>query len=643
MMNHLFLAAAAGGNIKQQTLSAALGVLIVMAILILGIGVVLEVMRMRTRGSAQRKLLRTLTIPVYVVGALIVVFTIICGNRINSLQSTQVQNPTQNSTNASVSNPTSGTVPTTIPTTGSAPTTPTKPANPTFAVKPHSTTNSDPSNWNIKWEINVNGNFVPNYQRTEHISFGNADSYFALPGIAGFRGNNYRNGATYGTVNVVNKTVTEAWQREISSLPKASSGSWTGAGWTGQPLVVQWDEETKANMNLKPEAKAKKDLVEVIYATLDGNIYFYDLKTGEYTRDPLYIGMAFKGAGALDPRGYPIMYVGSGDRTREGKEPRMFIINLIDCSIMYEYGHVKEFNTRSWRAFDASPLVDAETDTLIWPGENGLLYTIKLNTNYNKSAGTLTINPDKPVLNRYMTSLNTDPGNDLGMENSPIIVENYLYVGDNRGTYFCVDLNTMKLVWAQEIKDDQNATAIFEWGDDGRGYIYLGTSMEYCKDETGENGTCYMYKLDAITGEIIWEVPWNKIIYNKNVSGGVLSTPLLGQKGTEFEGMIFFHVAKSPSEYEGTLMALDTATGNVLWQKNMKYCWSSPVAIYSEDGKAYMFLCDSVGNGLLMDGKTGNVLDSVPLGSNVEASPIVFNNMIVVGTRGQKVFGIKIS
>jgi hypothetical protein len=50
-----------------------------------------------------------------------------------------------------------------------------------------------------------------------------------------------------------------------------------------------------------------------------------------------------------------------------------------------------------------------------------------------------------------------------------------------------------------------------------------------------------------------------------------------------------------------------------------------------------------VGNGLLMDGRNGEVLNSVPLGSNVEASPIVFNNMIVVGTRGQKVFGIKIS
>ncbi len=627
------LSVVANDTALQQALRSAVLILAILLGLLVVIAAVLEVFRANSRQRAQRQLLRTLTIPVYFVAVVVLAFTILCGVRINKLDSIQMEQPSSSS-DVVGSSPTS-----TPPTfsTSPAPTQPPAPTVPTFPYAPHSTDKSNPANWNINWEINVNGSFVSSYQRPESISFGSGDSYFALPGVSGFRGNNYRNSATYGTVNVSNKKLTKVWEMQISALPKASSGSWTGAGWTGQPLVVQWDEETKAIMNLYPAKKAKANLVEVIYATLDGNIYFYDLETGDYTRDPLYIGMAFKGAGALDPRGYPIMYVGSGDRTREGKEPRMFIISLIDCSIMYEYGHVKEFNIRSWRAFDASPLVDAETDTLIWPGENGLLYTIKLNTSYDKAAGTLSINPDKPVFNRYMTSLNTSPSNDLGMENSPIIVENYLYVGDNRGTYFCVDINTMELVWAQEIRDDQNATAIFEWGDDGQGYIYLGTSMEH------SDGTCYMYKLNALTGEIVWEVSWDNIVYNKNVSGGILSTPLLGQKGTDFEGMIFFHVAKSPSEYEGTLMALDTDTGNVIWKKNMKYCWSSPVAVYSESGKGYMILCDSVGNAMLIDGKTGTTLDTIGLGSNIEASPVVFNNMLVVGTRGQKVFGIKIS
>ena len=637
-MNNLFyplpvLSAVADNAAFRQALGSALTVFVALLVFVAILAVVLEIMRSRSNRPSQRRLLRTLSVPVYLVAVVVLVFVILCGTRLGNLDNIQLEQPSSNMTS-------SGTISTSTPPSSSAPpatSLPPAPTEPSFATTPHSTDKSNPSNWNIKWEINVNGSFVDNYTRPENIHFGMGDTYFALPGVAGFRGNNYRDSATYGTVNVTAKKLTAIWQREISALPKASSGAWTGAGWTGQPLVVQWDEETKAIMNLKPEAKAKKDLVEVIYATLDGHIYFYDLQTGEYTRDPLFVGMAFKGAGALDPRGYPIMYVGSGDRTREGQYPRMYIISLIDCSIMYQYGHEKEFNIRSWRAFDASPLVDAETDTLIWPGENGLLYTIKLNTNYNKAAGTISINPDKPVFNRYMTDLNTNPSQDLGFENSPIIVENYLYVGDNRGTYFCIDINTMKLVWAQKIKDDLNATAIFEWGENGQGYLYLGTSMEY------SDGTCYMYKLNAITGEIIWETAWDNIVYNKNVSGGVLSTPLLGKKGTDYEGMIFFHVAKSPSEYEGVLMALDTETGKVIWKKNMKYCWSSPVAVYSEDGKAYMIICDSVGNMHLIDGKNGNILDTVGLGSNIEASPVIFNDMLVVGTRGQKVFGVKIS
>ena len=46
--------------------------------------------------------------------------------------------------------------------------------------------------------------------------------------------------------------------------------------WTGQPLLVQWDDNVRNIMNINPEKKSKRDLVEVIYATLDGHIYFLD-------------------------------------------------------------------------------------------------------------------------------------------------------------------------------------------------------------------------------------------------------------------------------------------------------------------------------------------------------------------------------
>jgi len=44
----------------------------------------------------------------------------------------------------------------------------------------------------------------------------------------------------------------------------------------------------------------------------------------------------------------------------------------------------------------------------------------------------------------------------------------------------------------------------------------------------------------------------------------------------------------------------------------------------------------------LIEGKSGKILDKIPLGGNIEGSPAVYDNMIVVGTRGQQIYGIRI-
>jgi outer membrane protein assembly factor BamB len=45
----------------------------------------------------------------------------------------------------------------------------------------------------------------------------------------------------------------------------------------------------------------------------------------------------------------------------------------------------------------------------------------------------------------------------------------------------------------------------------------------------------------------------------------------------------------------------------------------------------------------LLDGKTGELLDTVSLEANVEASPAVFGNMVVVGTRARTFSGLEIN
>ena len=507
------------------------------------------------------------------------------------------------------------------------------PTEPPVIFAPAMSDSSNPENFGITWEIFEGETALETYSRPEPISFGEGDDYFALPGIATFRGNNYRNNATYGTASVSSGTLTKVWSHGIGKLD-----DWGGCAWTGQPLLVQWDEETKSIMNLYEKKKAKEDLVEVIYATLDGRIHFYDLADGTETRDAIKIGMNFKGAGALDPRGYPLLYVGSGLYTHN-KEPRMYVISLITGEILYQHGNLDPVMLRNWSAFDSSPLVDAETDTLIWPGESGVLYTIKLNTVYDKAAGTISVSPDAPVKTRYSSSY-SESGRYLGYESSVSIVDNFLYVSENGGLLQCVDLNTMELVWAQDTKDDSNASPVFEWGEDGNGYIYTAPSLHWTAEK--DAGSVSIYKLNAQTGEIVWEISRDCVTV-KDVSGGVQATPLIGKEGSSIENLIIYIVARVPKAYDGTMIAIDRETGNVVWEISTRnYAWSSPVAFYTEEGKAYVAFVNASGKIRLLDGATGEILSSLGLDQTTEASPVVFGNMMVLGTR-EGVYGIRIS
>lgn len=500
---------------------------------------------------------------------------------------------------------------------------------------------SNPDNFQVTWEINVDGEIVDHFTREDPICFELDKEYFALPGVATFRGNNYRTGGSYGTAVVEKESMAVAWRHNIGSLNK-----WGGCAWTGQPLVVQWDNATKSIMNMYDSKKEKDGLVEVIYATLDGYIHFYDMEDGTKTRDAINMGMSFKGAGALDPRGYPLLYVGSG-LYLNGKSPRMYIVSLIDGEILYEYGHKDDFNLRDWNAFDASPLVDAESDTLIWPGENGILYTIKLNTEYDKEAGTISVNPDTPVKTRYTSYYSEEEDRYLGYEASASIVDHYLFTSENGGLFQCIDLNTMELVWAQDTKDDSNSSPVFEWGENGEGYIYTAPSLHW----TAENhkGTVSIYKLDASNGEILWEHSKDCVRFD-DIAGGVQSTPLLGKEGTNIDGLIIYSVSRTSLEpndkniaYRGVLLALDKETGEKIWEiSSGNYAWSSPTAIYTEDGDAYIFLANASGVARLIDGATGEVLATLDFDQTVEASPVVFGNMLVIGSR-EAVYGIKIS
>ena len=109
------------------------------------------------------------------------------------------------------------------------------------------------------------------------------------------------------------------------------------------------------------------------------------------------------------------------------------------------------------------------------------------------------------------------------------------------------------------------------------------------------------------------------------------------------EGLIIYSVSRTPNEGTGIIVALDTATGRELWRRVIDYyAWSSPVAVYDETGKGYVIVGDSSGKMHFLEGHNGTVVNTLKLNGLIEASPAVFNNMLVVGTRKEMIYGIQI-
>lgn len=524
-----------------------------------------------------------------------------------------------------------------------------------------------PSERGITEKIFIGGEVQTSYTRDPAISFGDALDYQLVPGILTFRGNNFRNCSAWGTAVVTEAKLEQVWEYSqlgslICSTEAAGSGDqyyWTGTLWTGQPLVVQWSWEVQQLMNIYPEKKAKQDLVEVVQAAADGYVYFFDLADGTKTRNPLHLGATVKGTPAIDPRGYPILYIGQGDPNGPDKSVGFRIFSLIDYSLLHFQDGRDSNGKRTWGSCDSSPIINKEADTLIFPSENGLIYTVHLNTYFDITTGGISVAPE--VVTYQYT--NEKSGYSYGIESSMAVYDHYGYCSDNSGNLMCLDLNTMEMVWSRQLDDDTDVTPVLS-EENGRVFLYTGTEVDWQKsvDMTPSfvsyQGASYTYKLDAMTGEEIWQTsePCYTVIRSGvgALNGGMLGTPIVGKKS--ISNLVIFPYSQTNGTYSGNrLIAYDKNTGEVAWKYEMScYSWSSPVDFYDEDGNAYVIICDSIGQVILVNAANGERLDFVQTerfkgtssatqsGLNMESSPIIFNNTIVIGSRAGSVFGVKI-
>lgn len=527
---------------------------------------------------------------------------------------------------------------------------------------------ANPNNFGFETGLMINGEQTNTFDRGEDMRFGGYEEYTSIPGVLTFAGNNYRNTFTYGTQNVASKTLTRVWEKNTGSLSTSEAlGTWTGTGWSGMPVIVQWPEETRKVLGIKDEFKQKDGFTEVIYPTMDGRIYFMELESGEATRDPINIGVTTKGTASLDPRGYPLLYTGQGiTSTEDGVTGAWFrIIDLIQNKVVWKFGGVDPFSHRGWQAYDSSALLNAATDTLIAPGENGVFYTVKLNSSFDAAAGTVSVNPDKLQKYRYKGDgygfAEESNKRWVGIENSVATFHNFAFFTDNGGRLQCLDLNTLKLQYVVDVTDDSDVTIVIE-EDVENNTFYLYTANEVDKQagaSSSGTGKNYHRKIDGRTGKILWEKGYDASYGRSSSNGGSLGTPHVGRGN--ISNLVIFNSQLVPVTYTdesgeqkqgkgGLLVAYDKATGEEVWRyEQYSDYWSSPVVVYTKSGDAYVIQCDRNGMMRMHDASTGKEVGNVDMGSRIESTPSVFGDYLVVGTRGvygsgesQKIIGVKI-
>lgn len=439
-----------------------------------------------------------------------------------------------------------------------------------------------------------------------------ADLYANTPGSFTFRKNTLRNADYHAALDTMPTAVEVVWRYRTSA-----SRSWGGgSGWTGQPVYVEWPDSCLRRFKALKEGFSGR---EIIVGGLSGHVYFIDFESGESSREPLSVSNPIKGSVSLDPTLNGNLYVGQGI-----PDVRPFGALVVDL-----YAHrvsdtfAEDRNAyRAWGAYDSSAARVGQF--LFRPGENGTLYKLLVEPGRVRLQSTL----------RYKVN-----GASPGLEASIAVWANYGYIADNGGNVICVNLNTMKPVWHYSTGDDTDHTPVIIPDADGHPYVYTGCEV----DKQGE-GRARLSKLDALTGREVWhnDTPARlKQVEKKHFDGGFYGTSLPGRG--DCSDLLFANCVLNTDGQNGMMMAIDRASGRTVYTVPLRYyAWSSPVGMLTADGRQVVVNADCAGNIYLIEGRTGRVISRTPVGANFESSAVAVGNCLVVGSRGDTIYKMRV-
>jgi outer membrane protein assembly factor BamB len=420
-----------------------------------------------------------------------------------------------------------------------------------------------------------------------------------VDGLTMFRGNPSR---TYYGEGPIPTGLNVKWR--FPDAPMCGNSSvggepkqWCGSGWTGQPVV--WE---------RPDGTT-----EVIFGAYDKHIHFLDAATGERTRPDFPMGDIIKGSVTLDPDGFPLLYSGSRD-------PRFRIIAL-DRDVPTELWSLDAASVPGmWNNdWDSNPAI---VDGVMYEGgENSWWFAVELNRGYD-AAGLVTVDPeivfDTPA---FTDELVAAVGRQQSVENSTAVFDDRAYFANSAGRIVGVDIGELpegeaSIVFDYWVGDDVDATIVV----DEAGDIYVAAQIDHGTARGREVGQ--LVKLDPDAEEPrVWGLT---VPAAAGLDGGIWATPAL-------VGDTLFAATNT-----GELLAVDTATGEVMWSDDIgAHAWSSPV---HAGGRLLVAVnCDTAAALRVYDiadpTKPKVIAEEAFAGGCIESTPAIWKGSVYVGSR----------
>ena len=489
----------------------------------------------------------------------------------------------------------------------------------------------------------------------EMIHMPEADAYTTKNlGVMTFRGDNFRRNAAAGTLKAPAEGLRTLWYVEAGSS-RGVNQTYYGYGWPGQPVIARWSKQVRQSSNLYESKQSKEKLKEVIIAGMDGNIRFLDLDDGSLTRNSIKLGYPMRGTPSLHTRGAPFISVGQFARKMKVKTGKIGLrqynlYNQKELKLLDGLDGKQHRPLNDVGSFETSALVDRVSDTLIAAGSNGMLYLEALDSVFDYNAGVLTISPSITVMTSKAKGQKSPAM--TAVESSLAAYDKYVFYADMGGVLRCVNTDILTPVWAVATGDSVMAAVALDLTENRELNLYTANMLNNRKKGAG---SVQIRRYDALSGRESWCTDVGVFKGKKDKEDvGAKASPVIGQNS--LKDLVYFTVTGLSDdgrdqlgladEEPAALIALDKETGKIAWSAGLSSrTESSPVAVYDENGNGWIIQCERNGTIRLLDGLTGREVNVLKLEAEIEASPAVYGDIMVIGTTGKGtsfVYGIEI-